>query len=87
MNATTHTERDNAMARTTINKINALLPEGIEIVKGVDYFYFATEIGSEVADELDPIGFYKGSSVLVYHLSTYTNEEWVQQYHALRDNN
>ena len=42
------------MARTTIKKINALLPEGIEIVKGVDYFYFATEIGSKVADELDP---------------------------------
>ena len=65
--------QETTRARTTIRKVNEALPEGIELVKGNGYFYFASEIGVEVDEAFEPAGFWDGSSVYTFHLQNGTS--------------
>lgn len=57
----------------TLNRINKILPDGIELVKGVGYFYFVGEC----------FKCNQSTSVYVFRLNDLSEQEWLSELNSL----
>lgn len=57
----------------TLNRINKLLPDGVELVKGDGYFYFVGD-----CFEVD-----QSTSVYVFKLNDLSEKDWLNEFNSL----